>query len=68
METERAFDPKTWQAFLRVTLESEGADKVAADLGMSMNAVFIAKSRVLKRLRQQAHQLVDGSSDFFLQR
>ncbi len=68
METERAFDPKTWRAFLRVALDGERADKVATELGMSLNAVFIAKSRVLKRLRQQAHKLVDGSSDFFLQR
>lgn len=62
MATEAAFAPKTWQAFLKVTLEGEPAEKVAADLGMSLNAVFIAKSRVLSRLRQQADGLIDGSS------
>jgi RNA polymerase sigma factor (sigma-70 family) len=64
IDTERLFAPKTWQAFLRQTLEGQRADQVAADLGMSLNAVFIAKSRVLNRLRQQADGLVDSSSDF----
>ena len=32
---------------------------VAAELGLSVNAVLIAKSRVLKRLRQKAEGLID---------
>ncbi len=66
--TEPQFAPRTWQAFLRVTLNGERVDEVAAELGMSLNAVLIAKSRVLSRLRQQSTGLVDGSSDFSLNR
>ncbi len=64
METEHHFAAKTWQAFRRVTIEGERADVVATGLGMSLNAVFVAKSRVLSRLRQQAEGLVDDSGDF----
>jgi DNA-binding CsgD family transcriptional regulator len=34
-------------------------DEVATELGLSPNAVLIAKSRVLKRLRDKADGLVD---------
>jgi RNA polymerase sigma factor (sigma-70 family) len=45
------FDEKTVQAFERYALREEQPDRVAADLEMSVNAVYIAKSRVLARLR-----------------
>jgi len=60
------FTLETWAAFERVTIEGERADAVAAELGISINAVFIAKSRVLSRLRQEAAGLVEASSDFSL--
>lgn len=59
------FSPNTWQAFRRVALEGARPDAVARELGMSLNAVFIAKSRVLSRLRQEAEGLVEGSSGIF---
>ena len=58
------FSPNTWQAFHRVALKGQPADVVAAELGISVNAVFIAKSRVLSRLRQEADGLVESSSVF----
>jgi RNA polymerase sigma-70 factor (ECF subfamily) len=42
-----------------VTLGDVPAAVVAAELGLSVNAVFIAKSRVLRRLRQEMQGLVD---------
>ena len=49
---EPEFEPATWQAFRqRVILERPG-DVVARDLGLSLNAVYIAGSRVRKRLRE----------------
>lgn len=51
--------PSTWHAFRRLVLESGSADAVAADLGISVNAVFIAKSRVLQRLRRHALGLIE---------
>jgi RNA polymerase sigma-70 factor (ECF subfamily) len=56
---EPSFQPATWQAFRRVALEGHPAERVAADLGLSVNAVFIAKSRVLGRLRHEARGLLD---------
>ena len=51
--------PNTWLAFCKVALEGKSEEAVAAELGMSVNAVFIAKSRVLKRLRQEGRGLID---------
>jgi DNA-directed RNA polymerase specialized sigma24 family protein len=34
--------------------------EVAAELGLSVNAVHIARSRVLARLRQEASTILDG--------
>jgi len=53
------FKPATWEAFRRHVLEGTRADAVAAALGMTVNAVLIAKSRVLQRLREEMQGLVD---------
>ncbi len=56
---QRDFEPRTWRAFERVALEDAPAAEVAAELQMSVNAVLLAKSRVLRRLRQEFRGLVD---------
>ena len=56
---EPSFQPSTWQAFWRTAIHGESATVVAADLGVSPNAVFIARSRVMHRLRAEAVGLVD---------
>ena len=61
---EPLFEPTTWMAFLKVTFDGVKAGDVATELGISRNAVFIAKSRVLSRLRQEADGLVDSKVDF----
>ncbi len=53
------FSVSTWQAFERCTLKQEPAATVAADLGISVNAVLTAKSRVLRRLREEAAGLIE---------
>jgi RNA polymerase sigma-70 factor (ECF subfamily) len=53
------FTEATWRAFQRLAFDGAPARDVAAELGMSVNAVLIAKSRVLSRLRQEARGLVD---------
>jgi RNA polymerase sigma-70 factor (ECF subfamily) len=53
------FAPATWQAFRRQVFESRPPAAVAAELGLSLNAALLAKSRVLKRLRQELAGLVD---------
>lgn len=42
----------TFEAFRRFVLEERSAKDVAAELGTSQNAVFLAKRRVLERVRQ----------------
>jgi RNA polymerase sigma-70 factor (ECF subfamily) len=45
------FEEVTWRAFWRVVVEEQSPADVAADLGVTRNAVYIARSRVLQRLR-----------------
>lgn len=52
------FEPRTWDLFRRFVLDGLPADQVAAELGTTPNAVYIAKSRVLARLREEAGGLV----------
>ncbi len=47
------FEEHTWQAFWCVLAEGRLPADVAQDLGMTLSAVYKAKSRVLCRLRQQ---------------
>jgi RNA polymerase sigma-70 factor (ECF subfamily) len=53
------FTPKTWQAFHRDVIEGEPAKQVAETLGVTLNCVLLAKSHVLKRLREESAGLVD---------
>jgi RNA polymerase sigma-70 factor (ECF subfamily) len=55
---EPEFQPSTWQAFKRTALDGARAPDVAAELGMTVKAVVVAKSRVLKRLRDEARGLL----------
>jgi RNA polymerase sigma-70 factor (ECF subfamily) len=54
------FEERTWRAFLMVTVEGRLPADVAAELSTTPGAVYIAKSRVLKRLRQEFGDLLDG--------
>ncbi len=46
------FEERSWQAFCRVVVEGQSPADVAAALGMTRNAVYIAKARILRRLRE----------------
>jgi len=52
------FNPTTWVAFQRFGVDGVPAGRVAEELGLSENAVILAKSRVLKRLREEAGELL----------
>lgn len=47
------FEERSWIAFCRVVLDGDRPADVAADLGISANAVYIARSRILRRLREE---------------
>ena len=53
------FTPVTWEAFRRHVTKGEPAVEVAKALDLSLNSVLLAKSRVLKRVRQELAGLVD---------
>src|SRR5262249_14222182 len=53
------FTETTWRAFLRQVIEEAAPAQVASELGISVNAALIAKSRVLRRLRQESRGLLD---------
>jgi RNA polymerase sigma-70 factor (ECF subfamily) len=53
------FTPMTWDAFRRFGVDGVPAGRVAEELGLSENAVILAKSRVLKRLREEAGDLLE---------
>jgi RNA polymerase sigma-70 factor (ECF subfamily) len=57
------FEPVTLCAFRRVALDGAAAEDVSRELGMTLGAVYAAKSRVLKRIRQEAEGLVECQSD-----
>lgn len=53
------FSKQTYQAFQRFALDGINAETVAQELGMTPNAVFIAKSRVMASLRELGRGLID---------
>ena len=53
------FEPRTWKACWQFVVGGRPAAEVGAELGLSENAVYIAKCRVLRRLRQELDGLLD---------
>jgi RNA polymerase sigma-70 factor (ECF subfamily) len=52
------FEATTWKACWGLVADGKSAAEVAAELGISENAAYIAKSRVLRRLRQELDGLL----------
>jgi RNA polymerase sigma-70 factor (ECF subfamily) len=53
------FAPRTWKACWEHVVTGRPAAEVAAELGISVGAVYVAKSRVMCRLRQELEGLLD---------
>lgn len=51
------FEDASWQAFWKTAVDGLPAKTVAAELGMSVGAVYTAKSRVLDRVKRTIDQL-----------
>ena len=56
---ELEFEPTTVRAFRRLALEGASGSEAAGELGLSLAAVYAARSRVLRRLRELAEGLLD---------
>lgn len=50
------FTPSTWQAFWRTCVNAEPIASVARDLSLTAGAVYVARSRVMARLREMVQE------------
>jgi RNA polymerase sigma-70 factor (ECF subfamily) len=53
------FAANTWQAFWRCAVDGHPATDVARDLNMTPDAVYQAKARVLRRVREEFAELLE---------
>jgi RNA polymerase sigma-70 factor (ECF subfamily) len=53
------FEPTTWKACWEYVVNQRPVKSVAQELGISVSKVYVAKSRVLTRLRQELQGLLD---------
>jgi hypothetical protein len=53
------FTPTTWATFRRLVLDEKPPADVVSEFGLSLHAVLLVKSRVLKSLRERLHGLID---------
>jgi len=51
------FQKATWNAFLQTAVDGLPPAQVAANVGLSVGAVYVAKSRVIARLRQEIERM-----------
>ncbi|QDU31868.1 RNA polymerase sigma factor RpoE [Anatilimnocola aggregata] len=56
------FNQVHWQAFYRTTIDHQSAGDVAQELGLSRQVVYNARSRILRRLREEFAELI-GEED-----
>jgi RNA polymerase sigma-70 factor (ECF subfamily) len=61
-EVRGEFTPATWQAFWQTAVGEKSPKEVAAALGISVGAVYIARSRILARLRRRIEQLGEDAA------
>ena len=55
---------RTWRAFWMSTVEEMSADEVASELQMSIGSVYVAKSRVIRRMREKIQSVAGDFPDF----
>lgn len=54
-----SFKPHTWQAFWRTAVEQRPVKEVAESLGLTSGAIYLARSRVIAKLRTTIEQAND---------
>ena len=52
------FEPQTWKAFWRVTVDGVKPDEVASELGMTTGAIYNAKYKVNRKLKLEFQDLI----------
>ena len=56
------FEESTWRAFELAWLQDQPADVVSKQLACDVQFVYVAKSRVLKKLREEVCELADDTA------
>jgi RNA polymerase sigma-70 factor (ECF subfamily) len=56
------FEASSWQAFERVWMEHRPPTEAADELSLSIEAVYMAKSRILKRLEAEVRDIAEDFS------
>lgn len=51
------FQPATWESFMQTAVEGRTPADVSKRVGLSVGAIYVAKSRVMARLRQEIERL-----------
>ena len=54
------FSETDFKAFRRVVVDGQAPKFVAGELGVSVNVVYLARSRITKRVRDEFQDLIDG--------
>lgn len=54
-----SFLPSSWQSFWKMVIDGKSAPEVAAELNLTISAVYSAKVRVMQRLREELAGLID---------
>jgi RNA polymerase sigma factor (sigma-70 family) len=60
-QVKNEFADSTWQAFWKTGIDNKPVTAVAKELGLSAGAIYIARTRVLARLRDRVAQLTEDS-------
>ncbi len=53
------FEPATWDAFWLTAVEGQSPKVAATETGKSLGAVYIARTRIMKRIRETVDELLD---------
>lgn len=55
------FKPNTWQAFWKTAVEGSPVQQIASELQMTTGAIYVARSRVMKRLSEEVQKRSEES-------
>lgn len=53
------FEPSTWKACWESVVEGRSVEEISGRLGISANSVYLSKSRVLRKLREELSGLLE---------
>jgi RNA polymerase sigma factor (sigma-70 family) len=55
-QVQREFHGKTWQAFVETSIQGRPIQEVACELNLSAGSVYVARSRIIARLRAKIEE------------